>query len=140
MLAFRNIQAVPDDPVETWGAEGVLTVLERGGLTHLRRLMRAALSDPGGPVAGWVLEAASCTDRAVAQLAADTVREARDPRVEVARRVREAIALSGGSLRRFAPACGTSPSRLSTYATGRTVPSADTLLRIERAARHPAST
>ena len=133
MLKFRNINATPADPVSEWGSEGVLTALERGGLTYLRRLSQAALADPEGQVAQWVVDAARCTNRPSAQLIARRVEEARNPRLEVSRRVREAIALSGLSARRFAARCGTSPSRLSTYATGKVTPSADVFLRIERA-------
>ena len=133
MLKFRNINATPDDPVAMWGSEGVLTALERGGLAHLRRLSQAALADPEGQVAQWVVDAAQCTSRPAAQLIARRVEEARNPALEVSRRVREAIALSGLSARQFAARCGTSPSRLSTYATGKVMPSADVFLRIERA-------
>lgn len=136
MLAFRNITATPDDRVVDWGPEGVLAALERGGLVPISKLARTAQADPQGEVADWVLEAAACTDRPIAGLLAQRIREARDPAVEVTRRVRDAVARSGLSLRAFAPLCGTSPSRLSTYATGNTVPAADVLLRIERASRH----
>jgi transcriptional regulator with XRE-family HTH domain len=45
-----------------------------------------------------------------------------------------AIATSGLSMRRFADALGTSPSRFSSYRTGRVAPSAAFLLRAERIA------
>ena len=45
-----------------------------------------------------------------------------------------AVATSGLSMRRFAHALGTSPSRLSSYRTGRVAPSAAFLLRAERIA------
>lgn len=47
-------------------------------------------------------------------------------------RLDAAVAASGLSLRRFAHALGTSPSRLSSYRTGRVAPSAAFLLRAER--------
>ena len=47
-------------------------------------------------------------------------------------RLDAAVATSGLSLRRFAHALGTSPSRLSSYRTGRVAPSAAFLLRAER--------
>ena len=46
----------------------------------------------------------------------------------------DAVASSGLSMRRFAHAVGTSPSRLSSYRTGRVAPSAAFLLRAERIA------
>lgn len=47
-------------------------------------------------------------------------------------RLGAAVTTSGLSLRRFAHALGTSPSRLSSYRTGRVAPSAAFLLRAER--------
>ena len=52
----------------------------------------------------------------------------------VIERLDAAVATSGLSLRRFAHALGTSPSRLSSYRTGRVAPSAAFLLRAERIA------
>lgn len=49
-------------------------------------------------------------------------------------RLDAAVAASGLSLRQFAHALGTSPSRLSSYRTGRVAPSAAFLLRAERIA------
>ena len=49
-------------------------------------------------------------------------------------RLDAAIAASGLSLRQFAHALGTSPSRLSSYRTGRVAPSAAFLLRAQRIA------
>ncbi|MDR2373240.1 MAG: hypothetical protein LBD77_03915 [Bifidobacteriaceae bacterium] len=62
-LSFRNIDVSPDDPVEEWGVEGVLTALERGGAAHWGRLVLAVKADPWGPVAGCVDEAVNCAER-----------------------------------------------------------------------------
>ena len=35
-LAFRNIDVSPEEPVEVWPTEAILTALERGGLGHWR--------------------------------------------------------------------------------------------------------
>ncbi len=56
-LRFRNIDASPDDPVETWPFEGILAAVERGTLPDWRRLAKAIQADPWGPVAQQVLEA-----------------------------------------------------------------------------------
>src|ERR1035438_8057475 len=56
-LKFRNIDASPDDPVETWPFEGILTAVERGTLPDWRRLAAAVRADPWGPVAQQILEA-----------------------------------------------------------------------------------
>jgi len=50
-LAFRNIDVSPADPVMDWPTEAVLTALERGGLSHWRRLAAAIRADPWGLVA-----------------------------------------------------------------------------------------
>lgn len=55
------------------------------------------------------------------------------PTATVPRRIREAIGRSGRSLRSIADDIGTSPSRLSTYATGKVQPSAAMLIAIEQA-------
>ena len=52
----------------------------------------------------------------------------------VIERLTDALATSGLSLRRFAHALGTSPSRFSAYRSGQTAPSAAFLLRAERIA------
>jgi len=56
-LRFRNIDVSPEDPVEIWPTEAILTALERGGLGHWRRLTAAIYEDPWGPVARRVEEA-----------------------------------------------------------------------------------
>ncbi|UMG91393.1 helix-turn-helix transcriptional regulator [Nocardioides sp. TF02-7] len=60
--------------------------------------------------------------------------EARE-RSAIAREIRRMIAVSGLSQREFSAYVGTSPSRLSTYVTGKVTPSATMMLRIKGAAR-----
>ena len=55
------------------------------------------------------------------------------PEARVARLVRQAVLRSGLSAKEFAAHVGTSPSRLSTYMTGKVVPSAALLLEIRDA-------
>lgn len=50
-LKFRNLNVTPDDPVEQWGVEGVLTAIDRGSLRHWKRILAAVEADPHGPVA-----------------------------------------------------------------------------------------
>ena len=50
-LSFRNVDADPSDPVESWPYEGLVTAVERGGLADWRRIHRAVQADPWGPVA-----------------------------------------------------------------------------------------
>lgn len=139
-LRFRNVDARPSDPVETWPFEAVLTALERGTLTDWRRVMHAVERDPWGTVAR-DLEQAIGVSRpyGTAPLLERALERAREAwvvgeRAEVARRVRAAIEASGLDRATFAERIGTSASRLSTYATGRVAPSSTMLVRIERLA------
>jgi DNA-binding transcriptional regulator YiaG len=145
-LKFRNITVSPQDPVETWPFEGVLTAVERGTLPDWRRLARAIQADPWGPVAQQVLEAIhlaqpygttelleGVVDRA-RKLAADAERAA------VAAEVRRLIGECGLSQQDFAERIGTSRSRLSTYMSGKVVPSAALMVRMRRVARHASGT
>jgi hypothetical protein len=56
-LRFRNIDASPDDPVDTWPFEGILAAVERGTLPDWRRLAAAIVAEPWGQVAHQVSEA-----------------------------------------------------------------------------------
>lgn len=137
-LAFRNIDALPTDPVESWPFEGLVTAIERGSLSDWQRIAAAVRRAPWGPVSRGVQEYASYGEQAdVAELLVEAVRRARATgdqadRAEVAGRVRAAVERSGLPARRFAVEVGTSSSRLSTYCTGAVQPSAAMLLRIER--------
>lgn len=139
-LAFRNIDVDPDDPVETWPTEGVLTALERGGLTHWRRLAAAVRADPWGPVARRVEEALSVTrPYGAAELMEDAIAAARSrtegrERAEVAAEIAELVRASGMTRADFARSIGTSASRLSTYVGGSVTPSAAMLVRMRRVA------
>ena len=137
-LAFRNIDASPNDPVESWPYEGLVTAIERGSLSDWRRIAAAVRRAPWGPVARGLLEYATYGEEAdVAELFVEAVRRARAAteradKAEVAARVRAAVERSGLPARRFAAEVGTSASRLSTYGTGAVQPSAVMLMRIER--------
>jgi DNA-binding transcriptional regulator YiaG len=141
-LRFRNIDASPDDPVETWPFEGILAAIQRGTLPDWRRLASAIRADPWGPVAQQVLEAVHLArpygttellERVVARartLAADA------ERADVASEVQALVAGSAMSRQEFAERIGTSRSRLSTYMSGKVVPSATLMVRMRRVALH----
>ena len=141
-LKFRNIDASPDDPVETWPFEGILAAVERGTLPDWRRLAAAIRADPWGPVAQQVLEAIRLSHPyGTAELLEGVVTRARElaidsEREEVASEVRDIVARSGLSRQDFAERIGTSRSRLSTYMSGKVVPSATLVVRMRRAAHH----
>ena len=142
-LKFRNIDASPDDPVETWPFEGILAAVERGTLPDWDRLATVIRADPWGPVAQQVLEAVHLSrpygttellEAVVArarQLAIDSERD------NVASEVRDLVGRSGLSKQDFADRMGTSRSRLSTYMSGKVVPSATLMVRMRRVAKIP---
>jgi DNA-binding transcriptional regulator YiaG len=141
-LKFRNIDASPDDPVETWPFEGILAAVERGTLPAWRRLATAIQADPWGPVAHQVLEAVRLSrPYGTAELLEGVVARARklaseSERADVASEVRALVDSSGLSKQDFAERIGTSRSRLSTYMSGKVVPSATLMIRMRRVAGH----
>ena len=141
-LKFRNITASPDDPVDTWPFEGILAAVERGTLPDWRRLAAAIRADPWGPVAQQVLEAVRLSrPYGTAELLEGVVHQARklaadSEREDVAAEVRQLVGRSGLSKHEFAERIGTSRSRLSTYMSGKVVPSAALMVRMRRTAAH----
>jgi predicted XRE-type DNA-binding protein len=142
-LAFRNVDASPEDPVREWSLEALQTALERGGLSDWRRLAAAIGAEPWGPVARRVEEVLGYSrpygvdvafERAIVsarEAAAIAEREA------VATEVGHLVQDSGFSQAEFASRVGTSASRLSTYVSGKVTPSAALLLRMRRTAESP---
>ena len=139
-LKFRNIAASPEDPVETWPFEGVLAAVERGTLPDWRRLAQAVKADPWGPVAQQVLEAVRLSHPyGTTELLEGVIARARklaadSERAEVAAEIRGLVGRSGLSRLEFAERVGTSRTRLSTYMSGRVVPSATLMVRMRRVA------
>jgi DNA-binding transcriptional regulator YiaG len=144
-LAFRNVDATPQDPVSSWPLEAIQTALERGGLEDWRRMMSAVQADPWGPVARRLEEVlawsrpygvAAAFERAIAQ-ARDATEAAE--RATIASEIDRLVRKSGLSRAEFASRVGTSTSRLSTYVSGKVTPSAALLLRMRRLVERPGS-
>lgn len=138
VLTFRNVDASPDEPVSEWPQEAIQTALERGSLSHWRRLAEAIQAEPWGPVARRVEEVltysrpygvAMAMERVLA-LAREATEE--DERQTVAAEIERLIDDSGLSRAEFASRIGTSTSRLSTYVTAKVTPSAALLVRMRR--------
>jgi DNA-binding transcriptional regulator YiaG len=142
-LKFRNVNASPDDPVESWPFEGILAAVERGTLPDWRRLAQAIQADPWGAVAYQVLQAVQLSrPYGTAELLEGVVSRARQlaaesERAEVAAEVRSLVSRSGLSQHDFAERIGTSRTRLSTYMSGNVVPSAALMVRMRRVPRRP---
>ncbi|WP_035701687.1 helix-turn-helix domain-containing protein [Glycomyces tenuis] len=143
-LRFRNLNVSPDDPVERWPVEAVQTALERGSVRDWQRLIQAIDRDPWGKTARQVEHVLTYSrPYGVANLMERVLQSARTgaeraEREVVAGRITQAIADSGLTRADFASRIGTSVSRLSTYATGKVVPSAALMVRIERVAAEAA--
>ena len=136
MLRFRNVDADPADPVETWPFEALVIAIERGGIADWVRITRAIDADPWGEVARSVEDYLSYSrpygvgpllSRAVAR--ARTQAERRE-RAAVAAEVAALVEASGLTMGELARRLGTSRTRLSTYRSGRVVPSAAFLVRL----------
>lgn len=140
-LRFRNVTASPDDPVETWPFEGILAAVERGTLPDWRRLAEVIRDDPWGPVARQVIEAIGLSrPYGTAELLEGVIDRARklasdSERAEVAAEISRLVSDSGLSQHDFADRIGTSRSRLSTYMSGKVVPSAALMVRMRHVAR-----
>jgi len=139
-LAFRNLTISPQAPVSQWPTEAVQTALERGDLADWHRVAAEIQANPWGTTARQVEEVLSHSRPYGVTEAMQTVvsrarkRAEENERAAVAAAIREAIQRSGLSQAEFASRVGTSPSRLSTYASGKVTPSATLMLRISRAA------
>ena len=138
-LQFRNVDASPEDDVRTWPYEALVTALDRGLVQDWQPIFSEIRRSPWGPVARRVERYLSYRESdgvtALFRLAVDRARAASEDgaRAGVAARARAAVARSGLTKAQFAQLVGTSPSRLSTYLSGKVTPSASMLLRIETA-------
>lgn len=135
-LTFRNVEVAPSEPVSSWPIEAIQTALERGGLSDWRRLAKAVGTRPWGPVARRVEEVlrysrpygvSELMERVIDRARSEAEREEREA---VAREVSGLLERSGLSGVDFASRIGTSPSRLSTYVTGKVTPSAALMVRM----------
>jgi DNA-binding transcriptional regulator YiaG len=139
-LAFRNLSITPDAPVPEWPTEAVQAALERGDLAAWHRIVVAIQADPWGKTARQLEEVLSHSHPYGVKEAMQTALSRARQRVEANERaavtteIRDAVERSELSQAEFASRIGTSASRLSTYASGKVVPSATLMLRIRRVA------
>jgi hypothetical protein len=139
-VSFRNVDAEPSDPVESWPYEAMVSAIERGTIGDWAKISAAVRRRPWGEVSRALEDYLAYADQSgVTNLLGRTLRQARteaerSDREEVAARVRKLIRESGLTAAALASRAGTSASRLSTYASGKVVPSATMMLRLERVA------
>ncbi|MFC5336809.1 helix-turn-helix domain-containing protein [Mycobacterium branderi] len=119
----------------------MLAAIDRGSLLHWRRIAGAVRADPWGPAANDLEEALDLAeDVGVVATLRRTLTQARHDidaraREEVTRRLQLLVQRSGLTAAQFARRLGTSASRMSTYLTGKVVPSAALLVRAESVAQ-----
>lgn len=139
-LAFRNINATPADAVGHWGVEGLATAMERGDVSHWRRIAAELSRRPHGEFAREVEEAIEVTgSESVSELFRSLLLDLRmshaaDDKAEVAARLHKFLEKSDLPRKDFAAELGTSTSRLSTYLSGKVTPSASIYIRAEKLA------
>ncbi|QSB16408.1 helix-turn-helix domain-containing protein [Natronosporangium hydrolyticum] len=143
-LSFRNLTIDPTTPVADWPTEAVQTALERGDLADWHRLAAEVDRRPWGRTARQIEEVLGYSRPfGVAEAMETLIAEARErvergERQEVAEEIRQVVDESGLTRTEFAARIGTSTSRLSTYLTGKVVPSAALMVRIRRAGEESA--
>jgi predicted XRE-type DNA-binding protein len=142
-VRFRNVDASPTDDVESWPYEALVTVIDRGLVPDWQPVFAQIRRSPWGSTARRVERYLTYREPDGAgtlfSLAIDAARVAAEQadRSEVSERIRAALDRSGLTKAEFAELVGTSPSRLSTYLSGKVTPSAAMLLRIERYGTSP---
>lgn len=137
-LAFRNLTVTPDAPVSQWPTEAVRIALERGDLADWHRIVAQIDAHPWGRTARQVEEVLSYSrpygiaDAMELVLSRARGRAEASERAAVAAEIEDAVRHSGLGRAEFAAQIGTSASRLSTYISGKVVPSATLMIRIRR--------
>src|SRR5699024_3487899 len=114
-LRFRNLDVTPDDPVDQWGVEGLLTAIDRGSLHDWRRIADTIDLEPYGDLAQELSEALDLAEDigvVAAMRRRLTAAQDRMARSLVAQRLSETAAQHGGTAAAFARSVGTSPSRM----------------------------
>jgi len=148
-VPFRNVDVDETALLDTWPAEAIEILIDRGSLSDWRRLAATLAEDPWGPLARTVeevirLDSHYGVDRIFGRLLQqERERATLAGRRRYADRLRGLRQASGLSMRELAAAAGTSAARISDYENARVAPTTDLLARLEdvlerRPSRHPA--
>ena len=138
-LMFRNVDADPSDPLDTWPHEAFQAAIEHGLVPDWRRIAVHIDEHPFGLAAATLDEVLEyVADSVGAYLLRDRLEAARARAVEdavrhEARELARLVASSGLSRRELARRIGTSESRLSTWLSGKKAPSGSTAAKIRLA-------
>jgi hypothetical protein len=139
-VSFRNVDVPADAPIAEWPYEAIATVIERGTVSDWARLTREIGAHPWGSVARQVEQYLQDENPwGVGPLLLRRIERARRDReaeehAAVAAEVAALVDRSGLTMAEFASRLGTSRPRLSTYRSGRVMPSAALLIRMRRLA------
>jgi DNA-binding transcriptional regulator YiaG len=143
-VPFRNLDFNPTAPIDSWPAEAIEIIIDRGSLSDWHRLADAIRHNPWGPAARTAAIVASWGEHyGVDMLISKVIRLAREEvalrgRADYAAQIRSWRAQTGMTLRQFALAAGTSASRLSDYENAKVAPTTDVLSRLSHVlATHP---
>jgi len=135
-VAFRNVDVDLTTPIDQWPYEAIVTIIERGEVSDWALLTSAIAREPWGGVARQVEDYLDYAEpygvgpllrRAIA---AARERAGQHERDTVAREVALLVEASGLTMTELAARIGTSRSRLSTYRSGRVMPSAGMMVRL----------
>ncbi len=132
MVQFRNINVSAKSPVDEWGIEGLLTAIERGGVREWSRILRAADAAPDSEFRAELDEALALAEGGgteVIRLGISRMDASWEDRVQ--REARTAFRMADTTISDFAEQVGTSRSRMSTYLSGKTMPGAVLLLKMQ---------
>lgn len=142
-VSFRNVDVDVAAPLDTWPAEAIEMLVDRGSLSDWRRLALALAQVPWGSLAQTVEDIVGLGGHYGVDLIMERLLQQARQRSTLAGRRRYADRLrsmrraAGLSMRELASAAGTSPARISDYENARVSPTTDVLARLEDVlARH----
>lgn len=134
-LRFRNIDATPADPVESWGFEGMLAAIDRGYASDWRKLIDALADEPALREIYDDARDAAESRATVALIDAALAFAQRTAEQEALERLRTAFRQTRLTQAEVASRLGTSRPRMTSYLSGAVTPSMDVLVAVEALAR-----
>lgn len=137
-LSFRNVDADPSDPLDSWPHEAFQAAIERGLVPDWQRIADHIDHYPYGAAAATLAEVLEYTEGVGAFLLRDRLAQARrvalyNALAKQSRELATLVAASQLTQRELARRIGTSESRLSTWLSGRQAPTAQAVAKIRRA-------
>lgn len=137
-LVFRNVDAEPSDPIDTWPHEAFQAAIEHGLVPDWQRIVNHIDAHPFGAGAATLAEVLEYTEGVGAYLLRGRLSSARKRVVAAAletqhRELRELVAASTLTQKELARRIGTSETRLSTWLSGHKTPGPQVTARIRAA-------